>query len=194
MEVQVLFVTATSSLTIRKFHDQQLLMRCIDECEHHLQVDPTIQVFGRVCVQHRNVGFFSSTSTGYKYSGQVASSKPLTPNLTELLSQVNMIFGAEYNGILVNKYKNGHDYISPHSDDEHNLDSKCGVVSASAGATRTFRIRDKITKSIVLDIPLHDCDIVCMSGNFQREYTHEVPQQKRITECRYSFTFRKHST
>lgn len=194
MEVQVLLATVASTLTIRKFADQQLLMRCIDECQHQLEHNPQVQVFGQQCHQHRNVGFFSDSSTGYKYSGQVASSKPLTPNLAELLSQVNTIFGAEYNGILVNKYKNGSDYISAHSDDERDLDSKCGVVSVSVGATRTFRIRDKSTRGIVLDIPLHDCDIMCMSGNFQREYTHEVPMQKRITECRYSFTFRKHST
>ena len=45
-----------------------------------------------------------------------------TASVADRLTQVNDIFGANYNGILVNKYKTGDDYISAHSDDEKNLD------------------------------------------------------------------------
>jgi alkylated DNA repair dioxygenase AlkB len=60
------------------------------------------------------------------------------------------LFNTNYNGILVNKYKSGEDYISKHSDDEKNLDDS-GVISISYGATRKFRIRDKKTNVIVKD-------------------------------------------
>ena len=32
-----------------------------------------------------------------------------------------------------------------------------------------------------------------MGGKFQEEFTHEVPIEKKITDERISFTFRKHN-
>ena len=113
-------------------------------------------------------------------------------SILELLKKVNNIFGTNYNGILVNKYKTGNDYISAHSDDEKNLDD-VGVVAISYGATRKFRIRDKKTKKIVKDFALTSYSMLQMGGKFQQEFTHEVPIEKRITDERISFTFRRHN-
>lgn len=190
---QTLLDTGISQLTVRKFDDALLLAKCVAEVDDLLECDPAIKVFGKDCHQHRNVGFFSASSTGYKYSGQTATAQRLTPGMLELMQRVNVLYGSEYNGILVNKYKSGSDYIGAHSDDERNLDVVCGVVCVSVGATRTFRIRDKKTKAIVSDTPFSAHDVVRMSGMFQREFTHEIPQQKLITDPRWSFTFRKHT-
>ena len=116
----------------------------------------------------------------------------LTDNLQQLLNEINSILDTDFNGILVNKYKDGNDYISSHSDDESGISNK-GVVSISYGAIRKFRIRDKNTNSIVKDINLNPYQIIHMGGDFQTEFKHEVPVQKLIKEPRYSFTFRKHT-
>lgn len=79
-------------------------------------------------------GFFSNTSTGYKYSTYLAKSIPLTPSLEKLLALVNAYHHTEFNGILVNEYVNGSDYIGPHSDEERCLD-KIGVIAVSYGAS-----------------------------------------------------------
>jgi alkylated DNA repair dioxygenase AlkB len=39
---------------------------------------------------------------------------------------------------------------------------------------------------------MKSCDIIFMSGDFQKEFTHEIPKQLKIKEPRYSFTFRHH--
>ena len=113
--------------------------------------------------------------------------------MTDLLTIINELFGAEFNGILVNKYINGNDYIGPHSDDESGLDCNYGVISISYGAERIFRIRDKKNKNIICDEITNNCCILQMGGNFQKLYTHEIPIQKKIKEYRISFTFRKHT-
>jgi alkylated DNA repair dioxygenase AlkB len=128
----------------------------------------------------------------YKYSKKMMDSKPLSPSMSELLHIINMEIGAEFNGILVNKYMDGNDYISAHSDDETGLDS-VGVVSISYGSERIFRIRNKETKEIVCDELTTHCSILHMGGSFQRLYTHEIPIQKKVKEPRISFTFRKHN-
>lgn len=168
-----------------------LLLECIGEIDGQLLVNPPITVFGKPATQHRNIGFFSNTSIGYYYSGQLAASKPLTTSLNELLNIINIEFNSDFNGILINEYPNGEHYIGKHSDDETAL-SNAGVVCISYGASRKFRIRDKLTNNIVMDVPTTSKEIWVMGGSFQKEFTHEVPIEKKIKDKRISFTFRKH--
>jgi alkylated DNA repair dioxygenase AlkB len=174
------------------FVDRTLIDECIAYVIPLLEEKPEIVVFGKKCRQNRNVGFFSDQSIGYKYSNNLMKSKPLQEKLSLLLGIINNTLGTEFNGILVNEYKNGEDYISAHSDDELGL-TDIGVVSISYGAERTFRIRDKKTKQIVHDEPTTQYSILQMGGNFQQLYTHEIPIQKKIKAGRVSFTFRKHN-
>ena len=118
-------------------------------------------------------------------------SKPLTQSICELLDIINNEFGTQFNGILVNKYMDGNDYISAHSDDESGLDL-IGIISISYGSERIFRIRKKDTKHIVYDELTTHCSILHMGGNFQKLFTHEIPIEKKVKGVRYSLTFRKH--
>jgi len=185
-------IEGTAFLDKGNFINKELLEKCIMDIELHLEERPEIIIFGKKCKQHRNIGFFSNESIGYKYSNKMMGSKPLSKSMSELLLIINMVIGAEFNGILVNKYMDGNDYIGAHSDDESRLDS-VGVVSISYGSERIFRIRNKETKKIMCDELTRHCSILHMGGNFQKLYTHEIPIQKKIKESRISFTFRKHN-
>lgn len=170
----------------------ELLVNCISEIEGKLEIEPSIRVFGRVCSQRRNVGFFSDTSVGYYFSGQLSASKPMTLHLQELLNFVNEQFNTDFNGILINEYLNGEHYIGKHSDNEKAL-TNVGVVCISYGASRKFRIRNKLTNEIEMDIPTTSKEMWIMGGNFQQEFTHEIPIEKKVKHKRISFTFRKHN-
>lgn len=170
----------------------QLIEECARQVDDKLEFHPEIKVFNKVCHQQRSIGFFSDTSVGYRYSGQIARSKELLPCLRDLLNYINQKFGAEFNGILINKYLSGEEYIGKHSDDEKALDPETGVICVSFGAVRKFRIRSKETGKLVLDIPTENNKMIQMRGNFQKEFTHEIPVEKKINDVRFSFTFRKH--
>ena len=184
--------TEQSFMRFQEFPDKEILEKCVKETTELLDVNPEIKIFGKICHQRRCVGFFSNDSVGYRYSNQLSRSKPMTESLQKMLEIVNTIYGTNFNGILINKYQNGNDYISAHSDSEENCDAN-GVVAISYGATRKFRIRDKKTKKIVNDFYLEHGSMLIMGGNFQQEFTHEIPIEKKIKEERISFTFRKHS-
>jgi len=111
--------------------------------------------------------------------------------MRDLLAIVNIQYNSKYNGILVNRYNDGNNYISDHCDSENTLGDS-GVIAISYGAVRKFRIRDKKTKAWVIDIPTAPYSIIQMGGNFQAEFSHGIPVEKRIKEARYSLTFRKH--
>lgn len=170
---------------------EELIDECIEYIKPLLIHEPELKVYGKVVHQRRNIGFFSDESIGYTYSKKLMPSQPLNRSLKKLIKKVNKKFNAEFNGILVNEYLTGENYISAHSDDETALDNS-GVIAISYGATRTFRIREKKSKKIVLDIPMEHMDILIMGGDFQKEFTHEIPKEKKVKESRISLTFRRH--
>jgi alkylated DNA repair dioxygenase AlkB len=174
------------------FPNLELLKKCISDIETQLEERPTIIVFDKICKQNRDVGFFSNDSKGYLYSQKLMESKPLSNAMIELLVSINTMLGAKYNGILVNKYNDGNDYIGAHSDSEVGLDP-VGVACISYGSERNFRIRNKNDKKIVHEENTTHCSILHMGGKFQKYYTHEIPIQKKIKGVRFSFTFRKHT-
>lgn len=187
--------TGTAFLDIGAFPDMELLAQCVADVRPLLEVKPAITSYGKACHQQRNVGFFSDASEGYAYSNTMMRAQPLTPATARLLAAVCALLPpAQFNGILVNEYTGGSDYISAHSDSELGIDP-VGVVSVSCGAERTFRIRDKggAKHRIVADVPTAHGGVMHMGGDFQALYTHEIPVQRRVREPRISFSFRSHN-
>jgi len=191
---EILLETPSSSLQCHELEPSMipLLEQCVREIELELVHRPEIKMFGKTYHQQRSVGFFSDISRGYNYSTSSTPANKMKPCLLELLAYINHKFNASFNGILVNKYEHGGEYIGKHSDDERTIEPDCGVIAVSFGATRKFRIRDKATGKIVLDLPMEPNKIIQMAGDFQREFTHEIPVEKRVREPRFSFTFRRH--
>jgi alkylated DNA repair dioxygenase AlkB len=192
MTTVCLVKTEKSFLNISSYEEHKdLIDRCIEDVSYCLDIKPSIQFMGKTVSQQRDVGFFSNESVGYYYSGKLTASKPLKENMRDLLDIVCTQYNSEYNGILVNRYNDGTNYISDHSDSENTLGDS-GVIAISYGAVRKFRIRDKKTKAKVIDIPTTPYSLIQMGGNFQAEFSHGIPVEKKIKDARYSLTFRKH--
>lgn len=150
---------------------------------------PEVIVFGKVRHQRRDVQFFSDDVSSYTYSGKSHQSLKLTPTLCKILSAVNELFHEQYNGILVNRYNNGEDYIGAHHDDEKEL-GQTGIVTLSLGATRTLRFKCPGLSHI--DHKLKDGTLFWFSNAINKKYTHEIPKSKLIKSPRLSLTFRNH--
>jgi len=183
--------TEQSYLNIYNYDNKILIKECIEDIKNKLIKNLEIKVYGKICYQNRSIGFFSNESIGYNYSNQIIYSQKLTKNLYELINSINIIFNSNFNAVLINYYKDGNDNIGNHSDDESCLD-KTGVVCLSYGTTRKFRIKNKKTKKTIIDIPTESNSIIHMGGEFQKEFTHSIPVEKKIKNERWSFTFRTH--
>ena len=186
--------TEASHLSVTPIDDEifrELVRIIIKNVNKKLTVRPKVRVFGRTCYQNRDVGFYSNKSKGYAYSNQIMESKPLDDAMESLIDYVNRYYDSNFNSILINKYNNGTEYIGAHSDDEKGIGNG-GVVTISYGAIRKFRIRDKLTRKIVKDVPTTPYSMIHMAGNFQKEFTHEIPIEKKVKDARISITFRNH--
>jgi alkylated DNA repair dioxygenase AlkB len=197
MPETVLYEQEGAQLVERSFvKDSNLIKLVVDEVNPLLEKKPKVFVYGEWRHQQRNVGFFSDESYGYFFSGQCARAQKLSPALKTLLAAINDDYGAEFNGMLINHYENGTNKISAHADDETALDANVGVVTLSYGAERTFRVRQKVPKKagpVVCDATTKDCVALQMRGpRFQKDLTHEVPEQRRVLRERFSITFRRH--
>ena len=171
----------------------------VADAKPKLTVKPPIFFMGEERRQQRNVGFFSDVSSGYAYSGQKIGARPLSDSMREILRVLSDEYGIEFNGLLVNQYCDGTEYVSPHGDDEKGLDKGAGVVIVSWGAKRLFRLRKKAPNETPKDpivytgvdtLPYHALQ---MKGDkFQTTLKHEIPVQKRVKGERVSITARRH--
>jgi alkylated DNA repair dioxygenase AlkB len=193
VEMRYLIKTESSFLAVIEHDFGDLLERCNESIEGKLVQRPVITLFGKNVEQPRNIGFFSNESIGYKYSHKVMLSQQLSEPLSELLNLINEMTDSNFNGILVNEYPDGTYKIGAHSDDEGGLSRNGLVVCVSFGASRKLRFKDKATKATVMDVQTRNNEILIMGGDFQKNYTHEIPQEKKVKESRISYTFRTHT-
>ena len=152
------------SLKVGKWFDSEPT-ECYKEIQHLLHVNPEIPlVDGKMGRQSRDIAFFSNASAGYTYTNQTQKNFPLTSRMQTLLETVNRLLNTQFNGILVNRYKNGREnYIGEHQDAEAELET-AGVFSITIfpevrktikSPTRIFRIRSDPTadNTVIFTIP-----------------------------------------
>ena len=155
---------------------------------------PKIVVMGVERKQPRDVGFFSDASTGYLYSHRLMHARPLSGAMRDLLQVLNDAYGVEFNGMLVNRYRDGNDSVGAHGDREAGVDTAAGVVILSWGATRKFRLRHNGKGNpIIVDVPTKHGHALQMHGaDFQTALLHEIPKELRVHTERISITARRH--
>ena len=114
----------------------------------------------------------------YYFSGCVHKALKLPVEFQPFLEWANTIApdNVKFNQVLINWYANGNHYIGPHTDDERQLVELSPVLSVSIGQERIFRIRNKATNEIVMDIPMPSDTYLMMCGKIQKKYLHEVPK------------------
>lgn len=179
-------------------HGATLLAHAVASIEKELEIQPKIIVWNKVVPQPRDVGFFADPNVtfGYFYSSSCAKSKLPPPPLQDFLSYINTTLNANYNGVLVNRYVDGNNYISDHYDSENGLDQMAGVAIVSYGKTRTMRFKPRTNAPHgcrMHTVPLEHNTLVAMQGAaFQNTWTHGIPKEKKVTGERISLTFRVH--
>ena len=173
--------TTSSFLNIYSFNNEELLNNCVNDIQNKLTVN-----------RFRKVGFFSDEFNGNYLYGKIkiAKSQHMSESLQTLLKMINETFQTDYNGILVNEYKNGNHFIERHRDSKNHPEN--GVLIISYGATRTFNVYDNEI-NIIKEIPLIHGQVLHMGGDFQKEFYHELKKEPEVTEKRYSLSFHKYN-
>lgn len=170
-----------------------LLERLLDEIswEQH-----RFLMFGREVTAPRLSCWIGDAGTTYMYSRTRFEPRAWTPSLIPLRARLEQVCGARFNSMLANLYRGGGDSMGWHSDDEPELGAQPVIASLSLGATRRFRLRRRLprgtrpTPADTLVLPLAHGSLLCMAGETQRLYQHDLPKSATIDAPRINLTFR----
>ncbi|MYD46695.1 MAG: alpha-ketoglutarate-dependent dioxygenase AlkB [Gammaproteobacteria bacterium] len=149
-----------------------------------------VKLFGKSMPVPRVSAWFSSINASYKYSGLVHRPQEMPDFVSELLCEVVMRTGIDFNSILVNLYRDGTQSMGWHADDEPELGPEVTIASLSVGAVRELRLRHRHDKSLRVTTSLAHGSLLMMYPPLQEYWLHELPKRRSITEPRVNFSFR----
>ena len=143
--------------------------------------------------ENRNTYRMGDPSVKHGYTGQEELVKPWIPILEEFRTSFNERFKTQINSALLNRYRNGHDYIGMHSDRECRPPLNM-VVAISLGQTRDFHFKRKLDGKLIKTV-FNNGDLMIMYGRCQELFKHGVPARKGQKDAnmgeRISITFRE---
>jgi len=155
---------------------------------------------GEEYLQPRMTAWFGDLP--YVYSGIKQERNPQwTPLLRLLKRRVEQEVGREFNSMLANLYRDGHDHVSWHSDDERALGPTPFIASLSFGDVRTFELRKKppLAETGKEDTPVYlefikvalpAGSLLIMEGAVQQDWQHSIPKEYHDRGPRINLTFR----
>jgi alkylated DNA repair dioxygenase AlkB len=151
-----------------------------------------IQLYGRKAIPRLEAWY---GPWDYPYSkGVVLKTAPMPGYLQAVIDRIASAGFGAFNAVLINRYRDGRDYISRHSDNDYG-DPEPTIPSLTLGATRPFRLAkivsgSKLDKSTTTEfLPGHG-DLIVMRGKTNAEWQHWVPKTAKPIGERVNLTFR----
>lgn len=144
-----------------------------------------IAVFGKQHLEPRLTAWFGPA---YRYANIQWDASNFPPHLEHMCSNVSDFCKFAFNSVLINFYRNGDDSMGWHRDNEKELDHQF-IASLSFGSSRTFKVRDRATKTS-LNIELEHGSLLIME-NMQINYEHALPKRTKLNSPRLNLTFRR---
>tara|TARA_Y100001968_G_C19450660_1_gene768305 strand:+ start:2959 stop:3531 length:573 start_codon:yes stop_codon:yes gene_type:complete len=152
---------------------------------------PIVKVYGKDYLIPRKTVFLGEKNIQYRYSGITHQAIGWPLWFYPLLEKVSFTCNCQFNGCLVNLYRNGNDKMGWHSDDEKELNPLKSIASLSLGSSRDFYFKHR-NLGIKHLISLNNGDLLVMHSPCQDEWMHSVPSRKRNIFYRINLTFRSY--
>jgi alkylated DNA repair dioxygenase AlkB len=147
-----------------------------------------IKIFGKSVLQPRLTAYYGTQA--YRYSGVTMQPLPWNEPLLQIKAKIEPLVNTQFNGVLLNLYRDGQDYMGWHSDDERDLAPGAAIASLSLGDSRRFIFRRRDDRQVKYELNLSDGDFLVMGGDTQKFWQHQVPKSAKSTQPRINLTFR----
>lgn len=151
-----------------------------------------IQVWGKSHLQPRLTAWHADPGIKYSYSGIDLEPNDWTPTLLKIKNDICVATGHTFNSVLLNLYRDQHDSMGWHSDDEPELGRNPVIASLSLGASRRFRLKHKTrSEQKILSLELAHGSLLLMAGSTQHHWLHGIAKQSHTIGPRINLTFRQ---
>ncbi|MEN4761675.1 alpha-ketoglutarate-dependent dioxygenase AlkB [Chryseobacterium sp. C39-AII1] len=115
---------------------------------------------------------------------------PWTPELFSLKQKIEEEFGCQFNGVLLNLYRDHNDSVAWHRDKESRYGKRPVIASISLGQTRNFDFRKKEHHQSKYSLPLPHGSLLIMKGDLQEHWEHRIAKSTFLMKERINLTFR----
>lgn len=149
----------------------------------------SMNMYGKKINFPRLTAWYGDNDKPYSFSGITLSPKVWNEELVSIKSKIEPIAKVDFNSVLLNRYRDGNDSISWHTDAERELGVNPVIASVNFGATRKFQLRHIKTKE-KLEIELTHGSLLIMQGELQHFWQHQVPKTSQKVGERINLTFR----
>jgi alkylated DNA repair dioxygenase AlkB len=134
--------------------------------------------------------WFGTWDYQYGRGETLKAQMPMPDYLTALIDKIVAAgYGAEYNGLLINWYKDGSQSIGAHSDDDYG-DPFPTIPTLVLGAARPLLLTLKADKKVNASYSPGHGDLLVMRGTTNAEWKHEIKKTEKEVGERVSLTFR----
>lgn len=149
----------------------------------------SMNMYGKTINFPRLTAWYGDTNKHYSFSGITLNPHPWTPDIIAIKKRIEPLSKVTFNSVLLNRYRDGNDSISWHTDAEPELGNNPIIASVNFGDTRKFQLRHIKTKER-LEIELTHGSLLIMRGELQHFWQHQVPKTKEVKTERINLTFR----
>jgi len=151
----------------------------------------TIRMYGNEHLVPRDTAWFSKEGLAYTYSGIKMNPDPYPEFIKMIQEKIETIEEFGFNSVLLNRYNNGSDKVSWHSDNERELSGIVNIASVSFGSERVFQFRRIPNTKKDLEINLEHGSLLIMKDPLQQKWEHQIPKTLKNVGPRINLTFRK---
>jgi alkylated DNA repair dioxygenase AlkB len=148
-----------------------------------------MMMYGKYVLFPRLTAWYGENDKPYSFSGITLQPKSWNKELLEIKKLIEPIAETSFNSVLLNRYRDGSDSISWHTDAEKELGKNPIIASVNFGAERVFQLKNMKTQERI-DILLKHGSLLVMMGELQHNWQHQVPKTKKVIEERVNLTFR----
>jgi alkylated DNA repair dioxygenase AlkB len=150
-----------------------------------------VVMWGRRVPQPRLTAWYGDAGASYAYSGLQLDPLLWTPLLLDIKRRIEEAAGSTFNSVLLNHYRDHHDSIGFHSDDEPELGKQPVIASLSLGEERTFILKHKKPRAAKpIHLRLASGSLLLMRGDTQHCWRHGILKESRPCGPRVNLTFR----
>lgn len=150
-----------------------------------------IKLFGKEIMQPRLTAWYGDENKPYSYSGITMYPEIWTRTLLLIKKRIETESKTQYTSALLNFYRNQHDSMGWHRDNERELGTDPIIGSVSFGENREFQFRHYRNKQLKKSLLLTHGSFLLMKGSTQHFWEHSLPKRSRNMGGRINLTFRK---
>lgn len=149
----------------------------------------SMNMYGKIIPFPRLTTWYGDNDKPYSFSGITLQPHPWNESLLKIKKKIEPLSGVNFNSVLLNRYRNGNDSISWHTDAEKELGRNPVIASVNFGEERVFQLKH-IDTGERIDILLKHGSLLIMLGELQHFWKHQVPKSKKTMKERINLTFR----